>query len=1109
MRDVFLRVMVVLALMQACIASAPGQAAAKRGASSPFDQLDNGKLVENLNRFTMLELVPLVSPDDKTPSGTLFQVRLQIKLMASINNPAECLKEGEKLIARLTKALDQAEKDLEIADEAAEKATGKLRTRKLLDAAKAAHLYYDIWFCLGNLSGNHAVRPYVRRIRNLQDNREDRKVVLRMTEDAARDLRDMQADLKDSLRDWQGNSAVWMIMGSRGERLLRDAKYWSTWTYVNRAMALGDAEAHESERAALNGAFQTASAKIAKDQAAERQKLKDKLAADLAKLSADQKRRTAQRRELLQLVLDSLPTFEKTKRFGVTHNARGLLAVAHRELGQYAEAIDKLAPQRYAKADGATKLQVYMDLPITLVKQGKYSDAVQAVNRFKVDAAKLWAGPGAKLDENQQAQVDLYSAVLEEYLARRWAATSTDPTEKKRHRAEGAAVLANLLDKHQDGSKFGQFFINYFGNRLVYVEDINQLNSVQLYIIARGAAVGKDHEKRKALLETFLGRKDDPAVKKLAPLAHRQLAMTLNKLGRQMDASDHFIAVVTLLGKDHPKSPTAAKNAAICMDLHSKWYQTSKKRALPRTVRSKFVTAMRWAVSFDTPKNAKLKLFEWYYDLGRHCTELAKSSPTPRERTLWMQRAGDAFSKVPKDPPAMYYSAQDLWLDMRYRALLTAARDAKLINDAVKLREDYAVFVQRLEKYIATFTDKESDEVKRLTRSAGWADFTRAKLLFEQLLKETPAMVEIGALLKKWSAVDDVVVAATQWKIQNLLNLGKIEDASAELQAFKKANEKRPILWMGLIRQMVGGIREAIDKARAEGGNKAKLASLRKSFLELVKIQYDPIKGKPIEGSDGKIDSERLAITRFWIDALVQNNSSAEALALATECRRIFQKRRAVKTGKIEKAYASVISQCQEAGNLDTVLEKLAAAFRKDLNKHANNPPGSTDFHPQDDAKAVDIAIKAMKDAIGNASSTPERRERAMAAAALEIETGYRETIRRLKNRIPIDLTVEWNVAKCLAATGKYGEALKIYSDLINKTDRLRDDNSKRRFWRLQLEYCQVFVKGRSKNAKQMAMLANHIEKNLEKIEEGALGGFQQQFYAIRKEARRNSQQKP
>ena len=1101
MRDVSLKVVVVLAVMCACIA--PGQAApesktkSKSKAPSAYSQLDDAKLMEALIRLGMHELVGPLTPKDASPKAILMRSRIQAQTMRQITDPAACLAKGKLIIAALEKAVDKAEKDVADAKKAAGKAPPQTKSEMQLAASKASCLYFDILYFIGDLSGRQAIEPYARKLMYLQDNREDRKVILQMTQSAVLDLDDMQSELKDALRNWQDHMSVWMIMGSQGENLLRNSQYWSTRTYLYRAMALGDAEAHESEREELNGAFRRTIAHIPKDQTASRKKLQDKLDKDLARLAADQKKRTVARRDLLGQVLMLLPKFEKNKRFRVTHESRRLMALAHRELGQYDEAIDKLAPQRYQGASKPMQMTVAMELPITLVKQGKFPEAAAASSKFK-GYAELVVGKGQKLSEIQQAQIDLKVAMLKDYLYRRWAAASTTPADKSKYSALGQAAMIEFLDKYKNEG-IRQSFINFFGNRLLYSEDIDKLSSVQLYIIASGAAAGKEPDRRRAMLETIISRKNDPAAKKLAAPAHWQLAMAMNELGRNIDAANNFIAVIGLLGPDNPRAPRAAKNAAICMTKYVSWFETTKKKSIPRSVRLKCAEALKHAVSFDA-KYPKLKLSEWYYSLGRNCDKLSQNSPA-KEVVLWMERAADAFGKVPPEPADKYLNAQELWLDLRYRALKRGEMDAKARLTARKLRDQYAEFIKLVEKSIAGIADKTSDaskaHIKDLNESAAWADFTRAKLLSEQMGQGAAGLAEVGVLLKKWAAVDSVVVAANQWEIQNLIDLDRIEEASAKLQAFKNANEKRPDVWAGLIEQVIEGIRKGIDQAQAKRSSDDKLASLRKNYLQLADILYAPIRGKPIE-IDGKVDEDRLTLTQLWIDALVQNDKGAEAMKLALEIRRIFDKRREAQTRKIEVKYAPVIRACKAAVGLRGAIARLVKEYKAELVMRSKDP-GADDFSPKEDAMPVDMAFAALQAA--PADTSPEKLKRLMFTVSLELRTGYKEIIRRLKNRLPVELTVEWNVAKCLAATGKYGDSLLIYLRLIKGTDPQASRVSKLRYWRLRLEYCQTYLKAFSKNKENMGTLVTHID-GLKKIGGDSLGGFKVEFFAIQEKAR-------
>ncbi len=200
MWDVSLKVVVVLAVMFACIAPVQGQAApkakAKAEARSAFDQLDDSQLMDNLVRFGMHEFVGPLTPKDMTPRSMLIWGGLQAQAMRQITDPAARLAKGGQIIEMMVKALDMAEKEMEDAEAAAEKAPPQTKTAKLLEAAKAAYLFYDIMYFLGDVSGRQAIEPYAGRLMYLQGNREDRKIILKSTKDAIMYLGDMQDELK-------------------------------------------------------------------------------------------------------------------------------------------------------------------------------------------------------------------------------------------------------------------------------------------------------------------------------------------------------------------------------------------------------------------------------------------------------------------------------------------------------------------------------------------------------------------------------------------------------------------------------------------------------------------------------------------------------------------------------------------------------------------------------------------------------------------------------------------------------------------------------------------------------------------------------------------------
>ena len=456
--------------------------------------------------------------------------------------------------------------------------------------------------------------------------------------------------------------------------------------------------------------------------------------------------------------------------------------------------------------------------------------------------------------------------------------------------------------------------------------------------------------------------------------------------------------------------------------------------------------------------------------------------------------------------PPEHVKPREVELDLRYGDLKRNETDPNALASAAgELRDDYGHFVELLEKSIAELRDNTSDanraRIRELTESAAWADFTRAKLLSEQMGQMAAGLAEVEVLLKKWAEVDSVVVAANQWKIQNLIDQNKIEEANTALDAFLKANEKNPAVGAGLIEQVIDGIRKAIDQAQAKSGDEKKLTSLRKKYLQTAEILYAPIKGKPIV-IGGKIDPERSILTQLWIDALIQNDRAAEALGLAMECRGIFNKRRDAQAKIIDDKYAPRLRSCKAAIGLVGATKKLVKEYKDELKALAKDP-GSDYFDPKVDSASVDGSVRVLKALRKNAP--PKLRKRVEQTVCQELVTGYEVIIRRLKNLIPIELSVEWNTAKCLAATGKYDDSLEIYRRLIQLTDPQADKDSKRRFWRLQLEYCETYLKALRKDKERMRKLIDHIETELPKIGGDSLGGFKVQFFAIREKARRLS----
>jgi len=1100
MRDVWLRVFLVVATVLG--PPAVGYTAAQK-AKSAYDELDPIELDRALEQLGMHELRHQLNKDvDLTGGKTVSSLVRAADIKASAADTIMDLAERSERLAKfedagklMEKAVDLAETELNAAKKAADAARGADKSKKKREAAKAALAFYDAWYRLGDMAGRKATRPYAYMMRMLQDNSEDRRTVRELTAKAVRHLDDMQADLKDVMRDWKRTMAVWMIYGSKGEVLLRQARYWSCMTYIRRALAMGDDEAHKIERQELRSQWQQKINQLPKKDARGRKKLAGDMEEAVRKLSSTHNRQTAQRKKLLMQVLGILPEFQE-RRSGVHHDARRLMALAYRELGQYDKAINLLAPARYQGASAAMAVAVAMELPIVLTRQGKFDGAAKAIENF-AGYAELKRKPR---NSQQRAQIDLEVAMLKDYLYRRWAASSSNQADKNKYRTTGQKALIAFLDKYKDEGMIRRAFFDFFGNRHVHRSDFRSLSSVQLYIVTRGAAARNEPESRRAMMETLLARaeKNKPAAVQLRPQAHWQLGFAMNSLGRSVNAADNFMAALKLFGDKDPKAPLAAEYATKCMEKYVEWLG-GQNRSLTREERLKCVAAMTRAVAFDKQYPA-MKLSKWYYRLGAHCEKLSWGGPS--DGVDWVGKAVSAFAKVPSDPPFERLKAEEVSLDLRYRKL-TESKGPGVAAKAMKLRNEYPKFISNAEKFIKTAdATTQKARIDDMKAGAASADFIRARLLAEQMGQETAGLAEVVQVLEKWTEVEKIVIAANQWKIQKLVDIGKIQDASKELQAFLAAHKDNPDAGAGLVKQVVDGIQDKLNTLRDDDPEKAAYAS---SYMQLARHQYARIEGKPLAEKDAKtgkpkVNQQRLTLTQLWIDALIHNKKGPEAMELALACDKIFGRQREAQADKIRAKYKPMIEGAPAAIDLPIPRKKVVDAYVAEIerliaqDKKAGRAP---EFKLKEDTRQVLRLLKLVDDTPANA--TLKERKRRQSELSLELIAGYKEIIRRLRNRIPKQLTVEWNLAKCYGSTGEYAKALDIYVFLIKGTDPRTDRASLKRYWRLQLEWCMLFEKAYEDMKKEMARLDIQIKRLLKNG--GAMGGFKENFYAIQQRA--------
>ncbi|GAG04284.1 unnamed protein product, partial [marine sediment metagenome] len=239
-------------------------------------------------------------------------------------------------------------------------------------------------------------------------------------------------------------------------------------------------------------------------------------------------------------------------------------------------------------------------------------------------------------------------------------------------------------------------FVAFFANKYRYRKDVENLDSTQLYLLARHGAGRKDPQRQEKLIKEILARKDKVA-KRVRPMALWELGMIMNRRRLNVDAAKAFMEIA----KEHPKHRRAATAAHLAAT--SLWrviiQREKNRRQVQRSLRKDCMEAIELAITFigKTSKQdaEKLKLEHWYYTLGEQCDKLSSwtRGQPQAERLGWMEKAAAAFAKVPPDPPAKRLEGMNLSLVMRYRLLQARERHPDRHKMAMDLRGGFRKFI--------------------------------------------------------------------------------------------------------------------------------------------------------------------------------------------------------------------------------------------------------------------------------------------------------------------------------------------------------------------------------------------------------------------------------
>lgn len=1008
-RSRVVRAFLALVLFGSMVATTSGQ---NRG-SSVYEQLDPSQLATVLRQLEMTEFLDQLGSElgqgPKTIKSMLLSAELQIAKASRL--PQKAYNE------EMAKIIKQLEETVETFEE-------QQLSRDKIKAAKTRLDQFKVRAKLADLVCRVSIERQADQIMIwLQGTEQDRKAILKKTDQGLGQWDDLLDDMDTEIQDSRGDIGVWVVMGDALTQFRSNSQYLACWGYLYRSMALSKAD---------------------KEQDSERQQLLEDLLL-LVKPFAE----------------GSLDEVGERKYW-----ALWMAGVAYRELGEMEKAQKILSPVIYSKTDANLREIIEVERIVTLVKEGKFPQAQTA-------AAKLPRTLTAILGPKAALKVDIRAAVVNRYLYQQWAAASKTAADRKKYLLEGQKSLLALIEKHTDPA-VQQALMGFIARQ--HIEQgtpAGNLGALELLAVARhNIAQGEQkldigEEQVKGLLA-----RDDDVAKLVKPQALWEMAMVMNGRKRNKEASDYFLRIA----KEYPNDRLAAKAADYASrSLIAVVRQNERAGKVSSSLRETAVAAMDLAVSF-AGKSPAMDLNSWYYTIGDQCDKLAAGT-VGKTQADWTAKAIQAFDRVPAKPEGRKFDARNMALNLRYRQLRNMGKGPQVTTQASSLRGDFQKFSQETNAASASATDKA--DVTALKGYAAWADFYAIRIQAEQLDQTAKGLAELKQLPSRWPG-SDMLVAAKQYEIQIMVETGRVDEAIAQLDAYRSKHGEQV---SQLIDMVIGEIRDGIERLEDQGGQEERIAMYRKAYLRFSRQLFANVKGLPLK--------DRQDETLLFVDALNQNGQGDKALELVLQIDKLEKAQRQAKSEQYEKDYAPRFAAVDAAAGDAKKLGGLLAEFVK----HAKNNGYDVDVE-----FGTLLSAQAM---LAEADPESDRYQRLVSNLSRQLKDAYQICLRDMKNTIPERMDVLVNLARSYAASGKYDQAVNAYTRI---TQGLGGATGKRQslFWRLELELCKMVLDGFGDNKEWMNTLTLRI--NQLRTRDKNMGGLSDKFYAIESVAKKQSE---
>ncbi len=509
------------------------------------------------------------------------------------------------------------------------------------------------------------------------------------------------------------------------------------------------------------------------------------------------------------------------------------------------------------------RLEGQFEIARCLIERGQWGPASQAIAQYKRTCRNLF--------RTTPARPEIHAALLNHYSHTRQSAAAEGESKPDLAASHFAAAQAALTKPALDNPAFRDEFLAVIGPLYRQTGDYQKLGSLLLLAVATEKS-GSDIDGQVDLpmaehALTLILKRDDQVSTELRPDALWQLGLILQRQGKLQLAAKTFSAIARQY-PTHRHGYDAALNSVYAYSTRL-GQMRNVGQLVPRKFRVEYIGAL--TVLGDQGRAEGLR---WQYELAYQCHKVSRETTDTQEQISWMNRAIAAYEAVPQNRDE--YMESQYWALQLRSVLLDISDSANQYPGASGLVRSLKAFAVRAGRLAGQTNDR--TRAGQLTQWASLCEFHAASITYEKLGQGASGLSMMDQVRMRFPGTSAMKMAA-EFRIRKLLEVRRTSEAIQELRRFR---DLHPAKAAGLLKIMVGQIRQRIQQMRAQAQPASKLSEFQQAYLDFAEDLFAPVAQKPIR--------DRYEMTQVFAQALLESGWAYNSVGKSIRANRLFER---------------------------------------------------------------------------------------------------------------------------------------------------------------------------------------------------------------------------